>query len=448
MRQFKLTITLLAAATLVACGGGATTDTATGSQASAGVTMDDVQAYTDGNMPAARATAAGGVGFFPSITSEVVFGDSLSDVGTYAVGTVAALGGGKFTINEVVNGKNLSRNWTEWMALGLGLPAPCAAQTGLDGDAAQGFKVPVTDKAGCTSYAQGGARVSNPVGPGNKLLGGGNAVLGQLTVPVTTQVAKHLSLNGGRFNGKEMVFVLAGANDAFMQLAGLSAGATAAATAAVTAAVPAQIGADIAAGTCLPANASTTCVSAAIAKLSPTVGAAAAGAYFQTNAPAAVGAMGAAGAELANVVNTQMLAKGAKRVTVINVPDISKTPYAATLSPEVQALVNQMVSTFNAQLKANLPTSAAVLLVDAYTISRDQVANPAKYYLNNVTTPACDLTPAKNALSSSLVCTTKNLIPGVVSRFQFADGVHPTPYAHGLLAVAVSTAILQKGWLK
>lgn len=448
MHPFKLTITLLAAATLVACGGGgAGTDTATNSQATAGVTMADVQAYVDGNAPAARSTAAGGVGFFRGITSQVTFGDSLSDIGTYAVGTVAALGGGKYTVNNVVNGKNLSRNWTEWMALGFGLPAPCAAQTGLDGDATQGFKVSVADHAGCTSYAQGGARVSNPVGPGNKLLGGSNAVLGQLTVPVTTQVAKHLALNGGRFNGKEMVYVLAGANDVFMQLAGLSAGATAAATAAVTAAVPAQIGADIAAGTCLPANASTTCVSAAIAELSPTVGAAAAGAYMQTNAPAAVGAMGAAGVELANVVNTQMLAKGAKRVTVINVPDISKTPFAATLSPEVQGLVNLMVTTFNAQLKANLATGSAVLFVDAYTISRDQVANPAKYFLANVTTPACDLTPAKNALGSSLVCTTKNLIPGVVSRFQFADGVHPTPYAHGLLAVAVSAAILQKGWL-
>jgi outer membrane lipase/esterase len=447
MRHFKLTLTLLAAATLVACGGGAGTDTTTDAQASAGVTMDEVQAYADGTMPS-RATAAGGVGYFRGVTSQVVFGDSLSDLGTYGVGTVAALGGGKYTINNVVNGKNQSLNWTEWMALAFGLPAPCAAQTGLNGLASQGFSVPVVNHAGCTSYAQGGARVTNPVGPGNALLGGSNAILGQLTVPVVTQVAKHLSLNGGKFNGKEMVYVLAGANDAFMQLAGLSAGATAAATAAVTAAVPAQIGADIAAGICLPANASTTCVSAAVAKLSPTVGAAAAGAYFQTNAPAAVGAMGVAGAELANQVNSQMLAKGAKRVTVINVPDISKTPFAATQSPEVQGLVNTMVTTFNAQLKANLSTSASVLLVDAYTISRDQVANPAKYFLANVTTPACDLTPAKNPLGSSLTCTTKNLIPGVVSRFQFADGVHPTPYAQGLLAVAVSAAVLQKGWFK
>ena len=38
----------------------------------------------------------------------VNFGDSLSDVGSYRVGTVAALGGGKYTINGATG-----LNWTE-----------------------------------------------------------------------------------------------------------------------------------------------------------------------------------------------------------------------------------------------------------------------------------------------------------------------------------------------
>ena len=33
-------------------------------------------------------------------TSLVSFGDSLSDVGTYKVGTIAAVGGGKWTVNS------------------------------------------------------------------------------------------------------------------------------------------------------------------------------------------------------------------------------------------------------------------------------------------------------------------------------------------------------------
>src|SRR6476469_1315537 len=65
MRQTKLALTLLAAAILSACGGG-----------------DDT--------PAKPAK--------PVFASQVSFGDSLSDVGTYKVGAVAALGGGKYTV--------------------------------------------------------------------------------------------------------------------------------------------------------------------------------------------------------------------------------------------------------------------------------------------------------------------------------------------------------------
>lgn len=133
--------------------------------------------------------------------SQVSFGDSWSDVGSYAVGQVAALKGGKYTINDVgANGKNAAKNWTELMAEKFGLPAPCAAQTGLDGSAALGFSVPVVNHPGCTSYAQGGARVSNPVGPRNKLLGAaGGGEWGQLTVPVVQQIQNHLAAVGGSF---------------------------------------------------------------------------------------------------------------------------------------------------------------------------------------------------------------------------------------------------------
>ncbi len=154
--------------------------------------------------------------------------------------------------------------------------------------------------------------------------------------------------------------------------------------------------------------------------------------------------MATAGAELATLVNTQILAKGAKAVTVINVPDMAKTPFALSQSAATQALINQMVTTFNSQLKAKLSTSSAVLHIDAYTTSREQFANPAYYGLTSVTLPACDLTPQKNALGSSLVCNKGNLIPGVVTYYQFADAVHPTPYGHSLLAYAVAKAMFTR----
>ncbi|HWW71731.1 MAG TPA: esterase, partial [Duganella sp.] len=160
-------------------------------------------------------------------SAQVSFGDSLSDVGSYAVGTVAALKGGKFTINgdnTAVASTLTGKNWTELVAAQLGLSAPCAAVTGLDGDASKGFSVPQVAHAGCYGYAQGGSRVTNPVGPGNKLAG---SALGALTIPVVTQVANHLKAVGGKFKGDEMVFVMAGGNDVLFQLAALSAAATA-----------------------------------------------------------------------------------------------------------------------------------------------------------------------------------------------------------------------------
>lgn len=409
MRQSSFALALLTSAVLAACGGG------------------------------------GGGEQAPKVkfSAQVSFGDSLSDVGTYSVGTVKALSGGKYT----VNGAGAS-NWTELMAAQLGLPAPCAAQTGLDGLASQGFSVPVTNHAGCTAYAQGGARVTNPVGPGNKLLGGDNAVLGQLTLPVVAQIQRHLALNGGSFKGDEAVFVLAGGNDALMQLGALSAGAKAAATAAVSAAVPAQIQKDVAAGSCVPADAqASNCQPAAIAALTPTVGASAAAAYVQSNATAVVTAMGTAGAELAGYVKSLIVAKGAHYVTVVNLPDLSVTPYALAQSLETRALITAMVTTFNQQLQGGLAGNTSVLLVDAYAVNRDQNSNPAPYGLTNVTTPACDLSAAKNPLGSSLVCSAANTVAGDVSHYGYADSVHPTPFAHLLLARYVSKEMVTRGWL-
>lgn len=328
--------------------------------------------------------SCGGDSNTPRFSSVVSFGDSLSDIGTYSVGTVKALGGGKYTVNDPS-----SKNWIELMAAKLNVAAPCPAQTGLDGAPALGFAVPVTNFSNCTAYAQGGARVTNPVGPGNKALGGTNAILGQLTVPVATQIQNHLTSRGGAFTGNELVFMMAGANDVFINLAGVGAGGS-------------------------PA--------------------------------AAVTAMGTAGAELGGYVRNLVIGKGAKYVVVINLPDVSKTPFALAQSAETQGLINTMVTTFNAQLQQGL-AGTDVLLVDAYTTGRDQFANPLKYGLTNVTTPACDLTPAKNLIGSSLVCTKNNLIAGATDTYQYADTVHPTPYGYKLLSDLVSQEMGRRGWL-
>jgi outer membrane lipase/esterase len=326
-------------------------------------------------------------------TSMVTFGDSLSDVGTYAVSTIAAVGGGKYTVNGP-NGKN----WTELLAASAGVSALCAAQTGLNSIIPNIPAVPVTNHAGCFSYAQGGARVTNPIGPANinTYPSDPAGALGQLTVPVITQIANHLTAVGGSFAGTELVTVLAGGNDVFMNLAVLSA----------------------------------------------TV---AAGGDANAAAAAAVDAMGQAGAEEADYVKSQIVAKGAKYVVVVNLLDVSLTPYAYTTSASTQALINTMVTTFNAQLHAGLAGTSGVLEVDAYTQGRAQTADPAQYGVTNNTVPACDLT--KTIFASSLVCTESTLISGDVSHYQFADDVHFTPYGYSLLAKYVTDQMIKAGWL-
>lgn len=473
MRHTTLALALLAAAAVSACGGS-----------------------DNGTSPSAQALKT-------QFSSMVSFGDSLSDVGTYAVGTIKAAGGGKFTINgnnTAINATLTGKNWTELMATQFGLPAPCAAQTGLDGDPAKGFSVPVVHHANCFSYAQGGARVSNPIGPEHKLTG---SALGLLTVPVVTQVSNHLAKTGGKFSGTEVVFVTAGGNDALALLGQLTAGATKVGQEA-GAAAGAKVGNEtfistlvglLASGATNPQTAAQVIGAAVMteaartgsttetiigvgvgtaaaqpgnsAVASPTVyapmvvkaqsaaqtagaaagaaaGAKAAADYAAAQAPSLVVAMGTAGAELAGIVKSMIVAKGANYVVVNNLPDLGGSPAGKAQDASTQALINTMVATFNTQLTAGLAGEAKVLVVDLWSTSHDQIINPAPYGLSNTTMAAC----GANILGkASLVCNGSNLIQGDVSRFMFADDVLPTPYENTLIAKYVAQQMILKGWL-
>ena len=458
MRVKSFALAMMAGAILAACGGGDSGKPQPGGQ------VNKVQ-----------------------FASQVSFGDSLSDLGTYNVGAVKALGGGKYTINgdnTAVNATFTGKNWSELMAAQFGLPAPCPAQTGLDGDASKGFSVPVVNHAECFSYAQGGARVTNPVGAGHKLTG---SALGALTVPVVTQVKNHLAKTGGKFKGDEIVFVMAGGNDVLVNLGQLSAGATAAGNAAGQQAFAASLAAQLAAGATHPATAApaiglaiatesarsgstqASIVQAAVAAAvqagntsapanvativatattaATTAGNKAGADYVTAQAPAMVAALATAGAELATLVKTQIVGNGANYVVVNNLPDVASTPAGLSRDANVRALIDKMVQAFNAQLTSALASEAKVLIVDVYAVSHDQATNPGPYGLTNVTEPACDLASPKNPLASSLGCTAASLKSGDVSHYSYADEVHPTPFNNLLLARFVSRSLVTKGWL-
>lgn len=422
-------------------------------------------------------------------SAQVSFGDNISDVGTYKVGAIAVMGGGTFTINgdnTATNPALTGKNWSALIAAQLGLPAPCPAITGLDGDPALGFSAAVQAKPNCYGYAQGGARVSNPIGEGHKATG---SPLGALTWPFTKQVQTHLANAGGKFKGDEIVFVSIGNIDLMFGLtelasnataAGLSAGRTAFATSlasqlAAGATDPASaaqaIGAAIAAEAARPGSDDNSIVLVAVnaavlagnsAAAAPAVfgpmaakaqadaeaaGAAAGNAYAAVQGPLLVQAMTRTAGEIVAIVKSQMLANGANYVAVLNMPDVSSSPAGQAQPASIRALIDTIVKSFNDTLASGFAGEGKVLVVDSFANSRDQANNPTPYGLTNNKEPACDLSPAKNPLGSALLCNGSNLKAGDVSHYAYADLVNPSPYLQWLLARQVAEKMIAKGWL-
>ncbi|WP_367848519.1 SGNH/GDSL hydrolase family protein [Rhodoferax sp. WC2427] len=361
-------------------------------------------------------------------TSLVSFGDSLSDVGTYKVGAIAAVGGGRWTVNGTTTGPV---NWTELLAGEFSVAAPCPAQTGLLSNVPQIPLVAVVNNANCTNYAQGSSRVSLPFGPNAVALQPYIAPatnIGLMAVPVKTQFTTHLAAHGN-YTGNELVTVLAGANDIFMYANAVSAAAAGGAGA---------VGA------------------AALAGWTPTEqNAVAAGGAAAVNAAATAAVTHAAqdAAVLATAIKDSVTGMGAKHVVVVNVPSIEFTPFGQ--GSGAGALLRSMVTTFNGTLKNELAGVSTVLIVDAYTQGIAQYNDPAPYGIKNVTDAACSsdapsaTNPAGNILlGSSLACTVNNTLAGKdVSAYFYADSVHPTPAGYKLLYRYVAKQMAIAGWL-
>ena len=157
-----------------------------------------------------------------SFSAVVSFGDSLSDVGSYAPATSLAgdgsapFFGGKFTTNDTTTGAPtatpLGKVWVENLAASLGLIVT-PAEVGFAGTTVQCPAAAVPALAStCTAYGQGGARVTDPNGIGHSA--------GFATVPVVTQIANHLT-RFGSFKSSDLILVYAGNNDVFTQFGGL-----------------------------------------------------------------------------------------------------------------------------------------------------------------------------------------------------------------------------------
>ena len=358
-----------------------------------------------------------------SFTAVVSFGDSLSDVGAYTPATVIpgtnppVYIGGKFTTNSATG-----TVWVENLATSLSLLVT-PAEVGFNGQSVLCPSAASPDPAvanSCTGYGQGGSRVTNPNGIGHDPSTGNGA----LTVPMVTQIAKHLA-RFASFKPSDLILIYGGNNDVFTQFSIFAATAT-------------QIQTDAAAGklTADQANA----------------------ALFNAQT-AAQAQMKSAAQELGGYVRDQILAKGGKYVAVMTLTDIADTPFGSSVPASARPVLTSLSQVFNLWLRDSL-TNQPVQFIDTYTLSKDVYANPAKYGIANNTTPACDVAKI-NAITggavtsgSSLFC---NSTPGApfnglatganVNTWQFADSVHPTTGGHKIISDAFTAQLKSFGWL-
>lgn len=347
----------------------------------------------------------------------VSFGDSLSDIGTYAPATSLAgngtppFFGGKFTTNGTTG-----TVWVENVAARLGLVVT-PAEVGFAG---QSVQCPAAaDPAlatSCTAYGQGGARVTDPNGIGRSA--------GALTVPVIAQIERHLTRFGG-FTANDLVVVYAGNNDIFTQFGTFAARAG-------------QIQAELAAGAITPDQANLALFTA------------------QTAAQAEIKK---AAFELGAYVDARILGRGGQYVAVVNLPDSSDTPFGNTLPPSAKQVLSDLCRLFNLWLNEAL-TGKPVRIIDSFTVAKTVYANPAQFGIVNNTVPACDpvrieaITGGQVTDGSSLFCNATVGAPFYGLRdgadpqtWQFADGVHPTTLGHRLFSDFVMQQLQSFGWL-
>ncbi len=355
-----------------------------------------------------------------TFTAVVSFGDSLSDVGTYAPATSLAgdgsapYFGGKFTTNGAA-----APIWLESLAGSLGL-AVTPAEVGFNG---RSVKCPAAaDPAQartCTAYGQGGARVTDVQGIGHNADGSG-----ALTVPVVTQIANHLA-RFGNFKSSDLVLVYAGNNDVFIDFA-------------IYGFVAETTQEQVAAGTLSAADAA--------AQL------AAAKKGVEDDATKAAG-------DLATAVKTQIIGKGGSYVAVMTLADIADTPFGREFPAALRPELTNLSLVFNAALQRGL-ADVPVRFIDTFALAKEVTANPTKYGFVNNTTPACDIAKISaitgGAVSdgSSLFC---NGTPGAPYNglaagadpitWQFADDVHPTTGGHRAITAAFTAQLKAFGWI-
>jgi outer membrane lipase/esterase len=330
------------------------------------------------------------------ITSVRVFGDSLADGGTF--------GGIKFTVNNAGPGGSATPIWPELVAKTLGIAEPCPFFK------ATSFTNFVAPAMACKNFAVGGAKINNAAADG------GTAA----PYSISKQINSSFAVNGA-YSASELILIDGGGNDANALVTAYVSGAAAFGGFVGNIVTPTDMGA------------ASTAANPALAF---------GNAYMKQLA-----------VNFATEIKTNLLAKGAAKVAVVNIPAISNTPLfksnfaaqPAAVTAAVTALVRAWIETYNSTLVQQFSGEARVAIVDLFTDFDNQVNNPAQFGLTNVTTPVC------TAIATPPYCFAQALdaspIAATWRSYAFSDGFHPTPYGHVLASQLINKTLAIKGWM-
>lgn len=345
----------------------------------------------------------------PSASVKVV-GDSLNDSGTF---------GFKFTVQS--SGGAPTQIWTDRVATAVSAPALCPGYHAPGG-------TPALNPAasGCSSFAVGGARINPPGAADN--------------IPASVvQQLKDLRAQGP-FNAVDYLLVDGGGNDIADMMA-----AQALATWDGGASFIALVDELLAPGERRVGMTASQVGEAYALKLAN---------------------------RLADALTAEALDAGARRVVVLNLPDITRTPTVRSTLGAVKALVDAAgqdgtgtadalwdmtqgwVEAFNHQLQARFAGDSRVLVVDFKAAFEGWLDSPVTYGLTNRSHAACPATgvdalgvPTYNLATCSEASLSATPPGGNWwENMFFSDGFHGTPRANELMGERVLQAIEAQGW--
>lgn len=342
----------------------------------------------------------------------IVAGDSLADVGTFGL---------KATVQNAANPSVGYPVYPELVGTALGTGRQCNFFSSTDGTA---ITTTFTTNAGCTNFAVGGAQVVNPV------TRRGNEV----PLSLQFQLESAVAANGGAWRPGDLILIDAGSNDA----AGLADAFLDARGGGGDAALfLALLRQQLDAGAITQALAQSDGESVA------------AGLYMQRLAQT-----------FWNTVKANTLDKGATRVALVEVPDITLTPRFRSIAADLstaegaaaatafQASLRQWIVGFNTELKRLAAGDPRVVVVPYFADFSAQNSNPAASGLTNTTQASCPPQGDFPACTDAALDASPpaGLSPGWWKTWFYSDSFHPSPRGHELLAASVNRSLAQAGW--